>query len=262
MSNPEFFFKSKIFANPVNARYWADICDDVYAKGPATDSDAWKLALDMVQERAYTGEADAWGLLRAAMRHAAGNMPREWAAYDEDRSATFETEEAKEGGAGDGEPDQPDPTSDGGRTGPASGGGKVTGPQQPPVKIGGKCGGVVQVKGPGRIELGTGSQGTLFTITYASFRSSLPHKLKAAKSESHRRHEQKYKTDRLCAEQDGLVKHIESFIQAADVIQDLANVHRLENSVSGVLRAAGKTAADVGLTQEAVNWADGQMRAA
>ncbi|MFE3584144.1 hypothetical protein [Streptomyces vinaceus] len=260
MSNPEFFFKAKIFANPVNARYWADLCDDVYAKGPATDSDAWKLSLDMLQERAYLGEADAWALLRAGFRQAAGNMPKDWAAYDEYRSATFETDEVKNGGVDGSEPGQAGPPSEGSTTGPASGGEKTAGPQ-PPVKTGGGCGGVLRVEGPGRIETGTGSQGTLFTITLASFRSSLPQRHKAAKEEGNRRNQQKYRADRLCLEQDGLIEQIESVMQAVDAIGDLANVHRLETSLSGVLRAAGKTPEDLGLTQEAVNWADAQMRA-
>ncbi|MEV0000449.1 hypothetical protein [Streptomyces sp. NPDC050848] len=62
-------------------------------------------------------------------------------------------------------------------------------------------------------------------------------------------------------EQQTVVAQIKSFPASADVVEDLASVHRLESSISGLLRAAGKTPADIGTTTEAVDWADNTMRA-
>ncbi|MFF5435146.1 hypothetical protein ACFY5K_34685 [Streptomyces griseofuscus] len=110
---------------------------------------------------------------------------------------------------------------------------------------------------------GIGQQGTLFVIYYSEWRATIPTRRSTVKAENRRLINVAKGTRRQIELNENELKFLD-LAEAADAagLEDLVNTHRNETSIAGVLRAAGMTPQELGLTNEAVTWMDTQLKVA
>ncbi|WP_206508032.1 hypothetical protein [Streptomyces chrestomyceticus] len=110
---------------------------------------------------------------------------------------------------------------------------------------------------------GIGQQGTLFFIAYSEWRASIPTRRKEVKTENRRLVGVAKTTKRQIESNDDELKYLD-LAEAADAagLENLVNTYRNARTIAEVLRAAGKAPHDLGLTDEAVQWMDTQLKAA
>ncbi|WP_369198720.1 hypothetical protein [Streptomyces djakartensis] len=195
-------------------------------------------------------------------------LEQKYLKYDEARSAVIETrpdtteDHTGKAGTGAGTPEQTTSGTggqDGSKTsepGPADGTAGNTGPQ---VTVTGGCGGGRTAKDDQNT--GIGHQGTLFVIHWSNFRVSIPTRRKKAQTEHRRLYDMQADAARQMRVQTDELDFLARAEKAGPVLEDLINTHRNETSIAGVLRAAGRTPEDLGLTKDTVAWLDTQLKA-
>jgi hypothetical protein len=273
--NPQFFFNK---FNADTARWLADLCDDVAAKGPATSAEWRRLFRDRLQDRLLSGESDAFHWVGLALANELKWTEKQYAKYDQARSAVIETGTGRDGSTppapGLGTPDNttagqnihvggesPGITTTGTASdtaGTGAGPGVGTGTT---ITAGTGCGG-------GRItgqetggNTGIGHQGTLFVVRYSRFRLGFQDRRTKAKTEHKRLISVGTQVKRQTQAQKEILEDLDLIEKADALLEDLANKHRTEDTVSGILRSAGMTPTDLGLTDRAVAWLDTQLKA-
>ncbi|MET9373949.1 hypothetical protein ABZX98_07340 [Streptomyces sp. NPDC002992] len=287
--NAHFFFNR---LSPAGAEWFADLCDEAAAKGPSNAYEFRRLICDLEYRALCDGVSHA---MEVAQHFVSPNTPfakwaeAEYEKYDKARATIIETgPSTAQTGAENGPPGnrwgassigdsrgadehasggvtgivQTDERGNDGDTATSTAGGDS------PFK-GPGCGGVgsgsitVTAGGPdGKTpsDRGIGHQGTLFTIRYAQFRLTFPDARTQAKAEHKRLIRNRTEANRLVLAQQQLIEDMDLVAAADQAIENLANKHRDQDSVAGMLRAAGKRPEDLGLTERAVTWLDTQIK--
>ncbi|MER7983414.1 hypothetical protein [Streptomyces sp. NPDC095817] len=271
-SNAPLFFDRY----PPETAYWlAEICDEAVLKAGDSSTEFRKVVSDAIKREMRGGVVDA---LRAADDIIAANAPgvkyieQQYLKLDQARAAEIKTGLQATGGSsgptGTTKPagetrDQNAPGSDsedghGGKTaaGPGCGPGAMTGPGTAVTVIEGASG-----KKPDANK-GTGHQGTLFMIVYADYRASVPALRKRAQTEHRRLYGVTSEATRQMRIHADELDFLDRLDKADEVLENLISTHRTETSIAGVLRAAGQTPDELGLTAETVLWLDRQLKAA
>lgn len=254
------------------AQWLAALGDEANAKAGDSSYDFRKILCELVNMSLHDGITHAF---RAADQLIAPNNPgikyleQQYGKFDQARAAIIDTT------TGQGSTDQTD-TPDGTHTGTTPGTGEqtTTGTNATSgagssagsagtgttVTLTGGCG-TGNTTGSGQ-NTGIGQQGTLFIVHYSEFRASIPARRKKAKTEIKRLTELRVEVGRKISISTDDVTFLDRVEAADPVLEDLISTHRSETSIAGVLRAAGRTPEDLGLTTDVVAWLDTQIKAA
>jgi hypothetical protein len=257
---------------PDTAHWLAGICDEASAKAGDSPYEFRKIMCELIVMKLRDGITHAFRVAQqiiVANAPAAKHIEQQYLKYDQARSAVIETGPDTADGptsttsTQDGTPDQKAPGADGqdttGPSNPGCGAG-TTGDTGPTVTVAGGCGGSTSTGG--EPNTGIGNQGTLFIVTYSDFRASVPARRKKARTEHRRLYDVQSDAARQMRVQQDEMDFLDRVEAADPVIEDLINKHRTETSIAGVLRAAGHTPEELGLTKETVTWLDTQLKAA
>lgn len=273
--NPHLFFNRFSGDMP---QWLADICDEVAAKGPQTSVEWRRLFCDLLDTKLYAGESNAFHFVHLSIRSTLEWAEKAHDAYDEARCKEIVTggEEQRGGqgaqagangggGTGTGGVSTGTGSETTGNGTPTEGGsGSGTGGTGAGVTGGGCSGGWGQgtTQGPGtNVVTGTGTQGTLFVVRISQFRAALPNRRKRERQEFTRLNTEKTKIFRRTKAQKDLLDDIDLVSDALPALEDLAQKHRTKETATGVLEAAGMAPEDIGLTDRAVAWLDGELKA-
>lgn len=261
MSNAHIFFNR---FNSDTAQWLADFCDDVAAKGPQTSVEWRRIANDLLIMKLMAGEEHAIHVARQFWQSSWAWAERQHAAYDEARctqivtgTTTSDTDSSGTAAKGEG-------TSAG--TAPATSGQNPTtvvcGPGTGDVPAQPGCqGGAAGHGGTEGKTIGTGTQGSLFVVRAANLLANLPTWRERHRAEYKRMAKASKSLQRQAKAEELLLEDIDLVMKAGRAIEDLANKHRAEDTLRGVLRAAGIEARDLGLSDTAVEWFDAQLKA-
>lgn len=265
------------------ARWLAGLCDEANAKvADGSSFEFRRIVCDLLTMSVRDGIPHALSTLEhliAPPNPSIKYIEERYWKYDQARSAVIDTSTGQGGSTGqttgagtaDGttgtEPPTTGGTAPGDTTGPTPtgastttvGGGKTGGTGT--TTVGPGCGGGWST-GPGTADnTGIGEQGTLFIVHWGEFRASVPARRKKYRAENKRLIDVRRAADRQIAANDEIDAILDRVEKADEVLENLIGMHRNESSLSGVLRAAGKTPADLGLTDSAVAWLDSELKA-
>ncbi|MFG2794022.1 hypothetical protein [Streptomyces sp. NPDC048419] len=266
--NAPFFFDRY---PPDTAHWLAGIGDEASAKAGDSAYEFRKVMGELILMNQREGIDHAF---RVAEHYFAPNAPagkhieQQYLKYDQARCAVIQTgpdttESAMDTtGTPDGTPGQKASGEEGrdttGTGSPEPGTGR-TGTKGPTVTVTGGCGGG-RAQGDDQ-NTGIGRQGTLFIVHWSDYRASVPARRKKAQTEHRRLYDVQSDAARQMRVQQDEMDFLDR-VEAADaVLEDLINTHRTETSIAGVLRAAGRTPEDLGLTTDTVTWLDTQLKA-
>lgn len=272
-SNPHFFFDRF----PAETAQWvAGLGDEVSAKAGDDGHDFRRIACELIKRNVRDGVPEALGTLDQFVTPSNPGikwLEQQYRKYDEARAAVIEIKTTT-----DASPPQPEksgtaataqaesgpkaPGQTAGPTGPSTPGAAQAGGSGATITIAGGCGTGRTGNASAGQETGIGHQGTLFTVRYSEFRASVPTRRNKAKEESRRLIGVRRGCDRQIAANDDLLATLDLVEKADSVLVDLVNKHRNESTVSGVLRAAGMSPQELGLTEAAVKWLDTELKVA
>ncbi|MEU9546210.1 hypothetical protein [Streptomyces mirabilis] len=265
--NAPFFFDRY---PPETAHWLAGICDEANAKAGDSPYEFRRVMCDLIFMYMRDGIIHAFRVgeqIIVPNAPGAKHIEQQYLKYDQARSAVIETGAATAGGAAsttgtqDGTPDQKAPSDDGQDgtrpSGPGCGAGTTAGTGTTVTVTGGRSGSTTQ----NDKDTGIGHQGTLFIVQYADYRASVPARRKKAQTEHRRLYDVQSDAARQMRVQLDELDFLDRVEAADPTLEDLINTHRTETSIAGVLRAAGRTPEDLGLTQETVIWLDRQLKA-
>ncbi|MER6442192.1 hypothetical protein ABT275_38545 [Streptomyces sp. NPDC001185] len=270
VDNAAFFFDRY---PPETARWLAEICDEATAKAGDSSIEFRRVLCDLINMGLRDGVPDAF---RAAGQIIVANAPgvkyieQNYLKLDQSRAAVIETGPRSSGPTGEAEsgsdaPDQKVPGKDGQeggggktRSGPGCGTGATAGTGTAVTVIGGAGG---RTKENDK-DIGIGHQGTLFIVQWSDYRASVPARIKKAQTEHRRLYGIKSDAGRQMRVQADELDFLNRLVKADALLEDLINTHRAETSIAGVLRAAGRTPEELGLTEKTVLWLDRQLKAA
>ncbi|GAA1333532.1 hypothetical protein ACFVZJ_37260 [Streptomyces sp. NPDC058322] len=254
------------------AQWIVDRCDEVAAKGPQTSTEFRRMFCDRILDLRAYGEADADHFTRLALKDYLKWIEKAYDQYDHNRSAQIITCTSTDSTTNNDDQTTGSNTAKGNQDKPAGPNpaditidtraqGETSGTKTGTITVSGtKCGGTYQT-GQTTEANGTGHQGTLFTIRYGQLRLSLPEKRRTAKDEVYRLTDAQNRAARQVKDQEAILENIALIEKADPAIESLINTHRTETTLAGALKAAGKTAADLGLTDRSVTWLDTQLKA-
>ncbi|CAM5651215.1 hypothetical protein [Streptomyces griseorubiginosus] len=263
--NAPFFFDRY---PPDTAHWLAGICDQASAKTGDSPYEFRKIMGELILMNLRDGIGHAF---RVAEQYLAPNAPagkyleQQYQKYDQARSAVIvtgpDTTDA-ETGTGDAQDSTPGPTppgTDDQDTTGTSSPGPATGKAGTTVTVTGGC-------GTGRTtqddqNTGIGHQGTLFIVHWSDFRASIPARRTKARTEHRRLYDIQSDASRQMRVQQDELDFLDRAEAADAVLEDLINTYRTETSIAGVLRAAGRSPEDLGLTTDTVTWLDTQLKA-
>ncbi|MEW2412629.1 hypothetical protein AB0953_02695 [Streptomyces sp. NPDC046866] len=267
--NAAFFFKPY---DTETAGFLLDVCEEITAKSPSGPAEFRRWWADRAVERAMTGETVAiryLTMLALAKAHTVLDQYRKW---EDSRISQIEVNTGKNGdGTDGGSAGQntgtegtgtggcgagPWGTGTGAGTGTGVGTGAGTGTGVGPGWSGGtSTGGQGGKRGPA-------VQGSLFVIKLADLGHHLPAWMKEERVEADRlATHSKTLSSQARAKRD-LVADMKMAEAALPQLEDLAQKHRTETTVRGLLTAAGVDAEEMGLTDRVVTWMDDKIRAA
>ncbi|MFJ3213513.1 hypothetical protein [Streptomyces flaveolus] len=266
--NAPFFFDRY---PPDTARWLADICDEANAKAGDSSYEFRRTLSELIVMNLRDGITHAF---RVAEQVIVANAPgikyaeQGYLKLDQARSAEIQTGPGTtEGPTGttDARDDTPDQNTSGeddqkgtgtNDSGPGAGTTPNTGTH---VTLTGGCGGGRTTQDDRNT--GIGHQGTLFIIHWSNFRVSIPTRRKKAQTEHRRLYDIKADAARQMRVQTDELDFLAQAEKAGPALEDLINTYRNETSIAGVLRAAGRTPEDLGLTADTVTWLDTQLKA-
>ncbi|MGA4953726.1 hypothetical protein [Streptomyces lydicamycinicus] len=277
--NTHHFFNKHF--SPPTAQWVADLCDEVLDKGPGESSAEWRrIFFELLDNRLLSGETDAFSYIHISMIR---GVKLDWvmqqhAEYDAARSAEILTGTSTDGGSGASRGSASE--GDGAK---ATGEEKTAGQgHDTPGCSGGSPGGTTVVAGPGGCGTGgqttsggtvqkggdtagtvsgPGNQGTLFVIQIADLKASMPHKYTQSREKIGHLTSESKRYARLVKAEQSFYAQLELVDRALPALEDLGQQHRTQSTVAGILRAAGKSPEDMGLTPKAVHWIDQQLEA-
>ncbi|MFD7667736.1 hypothetical protein [Streptomyces sp. NPDC059788] len=261
---------------PETARWLAELGDEANDKAGDSHYEFRKIWCELIRIALHDGVSHAFVVADqfiAANSPAAKYLEERYAKYDEARSAAIVTGPPNGSTTGKTDPPEAPGTDTGQQTGEGKegqGGGANAGTGTGPGgsagndanNIGGGCGGGRTDEGKDQ-KTGIGQQGTLFFIAYSEWRASIPTRRKEVKTENRRLVGVAKTTKRQIESNDDELKYLD-LAEAADAagLENLVNTYRNARTIAEVLRAAGKAPHDLGLTDEAVQWMDTQLKAA
>jgi hypothetical protein len=260
---------------PDTAHWLAGICDEATAKAGDNPYDFRKIMCELVVMNLRDGLTHA---LRVAEQLIVANNPgakyieERYLKYDQARAAVIETGPTSVTGTGEpGKTDTPQNTT------PEAAGHDSQGPSPTngttpeagtkagtgaTITITGGCGTGANTRAEDSGNTGIGHQGTLFIVHYSQFRTTIPARRKKASTENKRLTHVRVTADRQIAANDDEMAFLDRIEAADPALEDLISTHRSEVTIAGVLRAASRTAEDLGLTEDTVTWLDAQLKAA
>ncbi|MGW1597000.1 hypothetical protein [Streptomyces sp. NPDC002343] len=271
--NAPFFFDRY---PPRTAQWLADLGDEASAKAGDSAYDFRRIMCEMIVMALNDGIDHAFIVAPHFIvpnTQASKYLAERYDKYDQARSAVIETGRATDSATGQ----QEKPVSAGGAdsntapdksgqdspatTGQSTAGiGASAGPGTT-ITVAGGCGSGRTAKGEGQ-NTGIGHQGTLFVITYNEWRASISTRRESYRKENKRLINIAEGTNRQIARNNDELNFLD-LAEAADRagLEGLVNTHRDQTSIAGVLRAAGVSPQDLGLTDAAVTWLDTQLKA-
>ncbi|MEU9157804.1 hypothetical protein AB0D59_46570 [Streptomyces sp. NPDC048417] len=258
---------------PSETAHWlAGICDEATAKAGDSPYDFRKFMCELIVMNLRDGIIHAF---RVAEQLIVANSPgakyieERYLKYDQARAAVIETGPTSVTATG--EPDKtdtPQTTTAGtddaqgpnGTSGTAPGPGAKAGTGVT-IGVAGGCGTGVATGAEDTGNTGIGHQGSLFIVHYSQFRTTISARRTKASTENKRLTQVRVDARRQIAANNDELAFLDRIEAADPVLEDLISTHRKETSIVGVLRAAGRTPEDLGLTPDTVTWLDTQLKA-